>query len=88
MVNGAYVLIQKTISKVTDEAKNEELLVSNDIMDVLNRLIDELKIDREHYCTIEMTDARNFVSEAFDRTYIYSIHFKRNPEVMKFKEAE
>lgn len=29
MANGTYVLIQKTISKVTDEAKNEELLVSN-----------------------------------------------------------
>lgn len=88
MTNGKYVLIQKTISKVTDDVKNEELLVSNDIMDVLNQLMDELKIDHEHYCIIEMTDANSFVSEGFDRTYIYSIHFKKDPEVMKFKEEE
>lgn len=88
MANGKYVLIQKTISKVTDEVKNEELLVSNDIMDVLNRLMNELKIDHEHCCTIEMTDAKNFVSETFDRVYIYSIHFKKDPEVMRFKEEK
>lgn len=88
MTNGAYVLVQKTVSKVTDETKTEELLVSDDIMDVLNRLMDELKLDHEHYCSIEMTGAKNFVSETFDRTYVYSIHFKRNPEVMRFKEEE
>lgn len=88
MANGAYVLVQKTVSRVTDETKCEELLVSDDIMDVLNRLMDELKIDHEHYCSIEMTDAKSFVSETFDRTYIYSIHFKRDPEVMRFKEEE
>lgn len=88
MANGTYVLIQKTISKITDETKNEELLVSDYIMDILKRLMDELKIDREHDCVIEMTDANAFVSETFDRAYIYSIHFKRDPEVMRFKEEE
>ncbi len=86
MANGKYVLFQTTISNITNETKDEELLVSDDIMDILNRLMDELKIDHEHYCSIEMTDAKSFVSETFDRTYIYSIHFKRNPEVMRFKE--
>ena len=43
MANGKYVLVQKTVSKVTDETKCEELLVSDDIMDVLNRLMEELK---------------------------------------------
>lgn len=87
MANGKYVLVQKTVSKVTDETKCEELLVSDDIMDVLNRLMEELKID-ERYCSIEMTDAKSFVSETFDRTYIYSIHFKKDQEVMRFKEDE
>ena len=88
MTNGKYVLVQKTVSKVTDETKYEELLVSDDIMVILNRLMEELKIDHEHYCSIEMTDANNFVSETFDRTYIYSIHFNKDPEVMRFKEDE
>lgn len=86
MANGKYVLIQKTVSKITDETKTEELLVSDNIMDILNRLMEELKINHEHYCSIEMTDAKNFVSETFDRAYIYSIHFKKDQEVMKFKE--
>lgn len=86
MANGKYVLVQKTISKVTDETKYEELLVSGDIMDILNRLTEELKMDHAHYCSIEMTDAKSFVSETFDRTYIYSIHFKKDQEVMRFKE--
>lgn len=88
MTNGKYVLVQKTVSKITDETKTEELLVSDDIMDVLNRLMKELKIDHEHCCSIEMTDAKSFVSETFDRAYIYSIHFKKDPEVMRFKEEE
>lgn len=88
MANGAYVLVQKTISKVTDETKTEELLVSDDIMDILNQLMEELKMDHEHYCSIEMTGAKNFVSETFDRAYIYSIHFKKDQEVMRFKEEE
>lgn len=88
MTNGEYVLVQKTVSKITDKTKTEELLVSDDIMDVLNRLMEELKIDHEHYCSIEMTDAKSFVSETFDRTYIYSIHFKRNPEAMDMRMME
>ena len=88
MSNGKYVLVQKTISKVTDETKYEELLVSDDIMDILNRLMGELKMDHAHYCSIEMSDAKSFVSETFDRTYIYSIHFKKDQEVMRFKEEE
>lgn len=88
MTNGKYVLVQKTISKVTDEMKTEELLVSDDIMDVLNELIDNLEIHKSWGERIEMTDAKSFVSETFDRTYIYSIYFKRNPEVMRFKEEE
>jgi len=86
MINGKYVLVQKTIIEVTDGTKCEELLVSDDIMDILNRLMNELKMDHEHFCSIEMTDSRSFVSETFDRTYIYSIHFKRDPEVRRLKE--
>lgn len=88
MANGKYVLVQKTISKVTDETETEELLVSDDIMDVLNELMNNLEIHKSWGDGIEMTDAKSFVSETFDRTYIYSIHFKRNPEVMRFKEEE
>lgn len=86
MTDGKYVLIQKTVSKITDETKYEELLVSDDIMDILNRLTEELKMDHEHYCSIEMTDTKSFVSETFDRAYIYSIYFKKDQEVMRFKE--
>lgn len=86
--NGSYVLVQKTISKVTDETKCEELLVSDDIMDILNRLMRELKNGSRALLSIEMTDAKSFVSETFDRTYIYSIHFKKDPEVMRFKEED
>lgn len=88
MTNGKYVLVQKTISKVTDETNCEELLVSGDIMDVLNQLMEELEIHKSWGDGIEMTDAKSFVSETFDRTYIYSIHFKKEPEVMRFKEEE
>ena len=86
MANSKYVLVQTTISEITNETKDEVLLVSDDIMDVLNRLMDELKMDHEHYCSIEMTDSKSFISETFDRTYIYSIHFKKDPEVRRFKE--
>jgi len=87
MPNGKYVLVQKTISKVTDDIKYEELLVSDDIMDVLNELMDNLEIHKSWGDRIEMTDANSFFSETLDMTYIYSIHFKRNPEVMRFKEV-
>ena len=84
-----YVLVQKTISELTDETKHEELLVSDDIRDILYRLLEELTIAHEHYCSIEMTDAKDFVvSGMFDKSYIYSIHLKKDPEVMKFKEEE
>lgn len=43
-------------------------------------------MDHEHYCSIEMTDAKSFVSETFDRAYIYSIHFNGDAKVMRFKE--
>ena len=86
MANGKYVLIQKTVSKVTDETKTEELLVSDDVMDVLNELMNNLEIHKSWGDGIEMTDANNFVSETFNRVYIYSIHFKKDQEVMRFKE--
>lgn len=88
MANGKYVLVQKTVSKVTDETNNEELLVSDDIMDILNELMNNLEIHKSWGDGIEMTDAKSFVSETFDRTYIYSIRFKKEPEVMRFKEEE
>jgi hypothetical protein len=88
MANGTYVLVQKTISKVTDETEYEELLVSDDVMDVLNELMNNLEIHKSWGDGIEMTDAKNFVSETFDRAYIYSIHFKKDQEVMKFKEDD
>lgn len=84
-----YVLVQKTISKITDETKHEELLVTDNIRDILYRLLEELTIAHEHYCSIEMTDAKNFVvSGMFDRSYIYSIHLKKDLKVMRFKEEE
>lgn len=86
MANGAYVLVQKTVSKVTDETNTDELLVSDDIMDILNELINNLEIHKSWGDSIEMTDTNNFISETFDWTYIYSIHFKNDPKVMKFKE--
>ena len=86
MANGKYVLVQKTISNVTAETKNEELLVSDDIMDILNELMNNLEIHKSWGDGIEMTDAKSFVSKTFDWTYIYSIHFKKEPEVMRFKE--
>lgn len=88
MANGTYILVQKIINKVADETKCEELLVSDDIMDILNELMNNLEIHKSWGDAIEMTDAKSFVSDTFDnlRTYIYSIEFKRNPEVMRFKE--
>lgn len=87
MANGKYVLVQKTISKVTDETENDELLISEDIMDILDELMSNLKTHLSWGDGIEMTDSGSFVSETFDRTYIYSIHFKKDPEVMRFKEG-
>lgn len=87
MDNDKYVLVQKTVSKITDETTNEDLLVSDDIMNVLNELMNNLEIHKSWGDGIEMTDAKSFVSETFDRTYIYSIHFKKDPEVMRFKEG-
>lgn len=87
MANGTYVLVQKTVSNVTDEMETEELLVSDDIMDILDELMDNLRIHKSWGDGIEMTDAKSFVSETFDRTYIYSIHFKKDQEVMRFEEV-
>lgn len=88
MINDKYVLVQKTVSKITDETKCEELLVSDDIMDILNELMNNLEIHKSWGDGIEMTDTKSFISETFDRTYIYSIHFKKDPEVTRFKEEK
>lgn len=88
MSNDKYVLVQKTISKVTDETDNEELLVSDDIMDILNELMNNLEIHKGWGDSIEMTDANGFVSETLDRAYIYSIHTKGDAKVRGMRVSE
>lgn len=88
MSNNKYVLVQKTISKVTDETNNADLLVSDDIMDILNELMNNLEIHKSWGDSIEMTDANGFVSETLDRTYIYSIHTKGDAKVREMRVSE
>ena len=79
-----YVLVQKTITKITEECNTYEIYSSDDALDVLEELKQNLDIHKSWGEIVSMTDNKTFMSETCEKIYFYSIEVKKEPEIKKW----
>ena len=80
-----YVLIEKVLTKVTGECNYFELETSDSAMEILEALMDNLKIHQSWGELIEMSDKKTFLLETCEKIYLYSIEVKRDPVKAEFE---
>jgi hypothetical protein len=81
MSDRIYTLYQKTTSRAAGDTRVDDIFTSDDIMEVLNELMNNLNIHISWGESVEMTGFGSFRSETLGSIYIYYIG-------LKFKEGK